>query len=139
LSEPTIRSATRRDIGDVLALWRSAGSVPTVSDTPEAIETLLEHDADALVVAELAGQVAGTVIVGWDGWRGSLYRLAVAPERRRRGVASALVREGERRLRERGARRLTVIVVDDDERAMAFWKSTGLTRQAHRARFIQNF
>ncbi len=139
MPELTIRSATRRDIGDVLALWRSAGSVPTVSDTTDAVASLLQHDADALVVAELSGRIAGTVIVGWDGWRGSLYRLAVVPDQRRRGIASALVREGERRLRDRGARRLTVIVVEDDEHAMAFWCSTGLTRQARRARFIRNF
>jgi ribosomal protein S18 acetylase RimI-like enzyme len=91
------------------------------------------------VLAELADVVVGSVIAGWDGWRGSLYRLAVAPEQRRRGIASALVREAERRLRERGARRLTVIVVDDDDLAMAFWRATGLSPQAHRARFIRNF
>jgi ribosomal protein S18 acetylase RimI-like enzyme len=139
LPDLVIRSATKRDVGDVLALWRAAGAVPTVSDAPDALVALLDHDPDALVLAELAGQVVGSVIAGWDGWRGSLYRLAVAPEQRRRGIASALVREGERRLRARGARRLTVIVVDDDEPAMAFWRATGLTRQAHRARFIRNF
>jgi ribosomal protein S18 acetylase RimI-like enzyme len=139
LPDLVIRSATTQDVGDVLALWRAAGTVRTVSDAPEALEALLDHDPDALVLAELADVVVGSVIAGWDGWRGSLYRLAVAPEQRRRGIASALVREAERRLRERGARRLTVIVVDDDDLAMAFWRATGLSPQAHRARFIRNF
>jgi ribosomal protein S18 acetylase RimI-like enzyme len=139
LPELVIRSATKEDVDDVLALWRAAGAVPTVSDAPEALEALLDHDPGALVLAELGAVLVGTVIAGWDGWRGSLYRLAVAPEQRRRGIASALVQEGERRLRDRGARRLTVIVVDDDNLAMAFWTATGLTRQTHRARFIRNF
>jgi ribosomal protein S18 acetylase RimI-like enzyme len=83
------------------------------------------------------GYIVGSVIAGWDGWRGSLYRLAVSPEHRRLGIGSALVKEGERRLRRRGATRLTaIVVVDDDVNAMAFWHATGLTRQTHGARFV---
>ena len=63
----------------MLALWREAGSVPGVSDDPASLERLLETSADALLVAQVEGRVAGTVIAGWDGWRGSLYRLAVPP------------------------------------------------------------
>ena len=43
------------------------------------------------------------MIVGWDGWRGSMYRIAVLPARRREGIGRALVAEGERRLRAWGA------------------------------------
>jgi hypothetical protein len=50
----------------------------------------------------------------------------------------ALVKEGERRLRRRGATRLTAIVVDEDVNAMAFWHATGLVRQTHRARFARD-
>ena len=42
--------------------------------------------------------LSGTVIASWDGWRGAMYRLAVLPSLRRRGIAAALVDEGERRL-----------------------------------------
>jgi ribosomal protein S18 acetylase RimI-like enzyme len=90
------------------------------------------------VLAEIESVVVGSVIVGFDGWRGSMYRLAVAPDRRRLGIGSELVREGERRLRERGAKRVSVIVVDDDHAAMAFWSATGLTQQDHRARFVRD-
>jgi ribosomal protein S18 acetylase RimI-like enzyme len=134
----TIRSATEGDIDDVLQLWHDAASIPTVSDTAEALIKLLELDPEALILAELGGVVVGSVIAGWDGWRGSLYRLAVHRDLRRRGIASALAREGERRLRERGAKRLAVIVVDDDLVAMAFWTAFGLTRQEHRVRFVRD-
>lgn len=138
LTDLIIRSGTREDIHSVLRLWELSASVPTVSDTHESLMRLLDRDPDALVLAELDGVVVGSAIVGWDGWRGTLYRLAVEPARRRHGIASALVREGEQRLRRRGAKRLTVIVIDDDQVAMAFWSATGLTRQAHRARFVRD-
>jgi len=43
----------------------------------------------------------------------------------------------ERRLRERGAIRLTAIVADDEDGAMSFWRAAGYERQEHRARFVR--
>jgi ribosomal protein S18 acetylase RimI-like enzyme len=131
-----IRNADEQDIGSVLALWAAAGSLPSVSDSPDGLTRLLAADRQALLVAELDGVLVGSLIAAWDGWRGSFYRLAVAPEHRRKGLATVLLREGERRLRERGALRLTAIVADDEERAMAFWQAAGYERQRHRARFV---
>lgn len=52
------------------------------------------------------------------------------------GLATMLLRAGERRLRERGAVRLTAIVADDETDAMRFWRAAGYERQQHRARFV---
>ena len=49
-----------------------------------------------------------------------------------------LLGEGERRLRERGAVRLTAIVADDEEGALGFWRAAGYERQQHRARFVRH-
>ena len=35
--------------------------------------------------------MVGSLIAAWDGWRGSFYRLAVHPERRRQRIATALL------------------------------------------------
>ena len=62
----------------------------------DGLTRLLAADPQALLVAELDGVVAGSLIAAWDGWRGSFYRLAVSPEHRRKGLATMLLREGER-------------------------------------------
>jgi ribosomal protein S18 acetylase RimI-like enzyme len=138
LDRLTIRSAGVHDIASVLDLWTTAGSVPTISDSPDGLARLLATDPQALLVAELEGVLAGSLIATWDGWRGSFYRLAVAPGHRRKGLATRLLREGERRLRKRGAIRLTAIVADDQDGAMGFWRAVGYEHQRHRARFVRH-
>jgi ribosomal protein S18 acetylase RimI-like enzyme len=134
----TIRNATPEDIAAVLDLWIVAGSVPSISDTPDGLARLLAGDPQALLIAELDGLVVGSLIAAWDGWRGSFYRLAVTPRQRRKGLATVLLAEGERRLRERGAVRLTAIVAEDDEDAIGFWRAADYERQRHRARFVRH-
>lgn len=131
-----VRTAARADVGHVLAFWRLAGD-PTPTDSEVALAALLDRDPGALLLACEGEGIVGTLIAAWDGWRGSLYRLAVHPERRRRGLATALVRAGEERLRRQGAIRLTAIVVEGEEGAMALWAAAGYERQAERARFVR--
>ena len=133
----TIRNARDEDAQNVLELWATAGGTPSVSDTPEALSLLLASDPHSLLLAESQGGVVGVLIAAWDGWRGCFYRLAVDPGSRRLGIATALLREGERRLRERGAIRLTAIVSDEDPAALGFWEAAGYARQQHRTRFVR--
>jgi ribosomal protein S18 acetylase RimI-like enzyme len=133
-----ICSGRPSEIGEVLALWRQADAEPTVTDDEEALRSLLAHDRDALVVAHDGERIVGTLIVGWDGWRGAYYRLAVLPRFRRQGVASLLVSEGQRRLEARGARRIALFAVTGDPGAAAFWRAAGYEPQTDRLRFVRN-
>ncbi len=121
----------------MLSLWGAAGGPPSVTDTREGLLGLLASDGEALLVAEHEGALAGSLIAAWDGWRGSFYRLAVHPDRRRQGIAPRLLREGERRLQARGAVRLTAIVFGQDPTAISFWRATGYVCQRDRVRFIR--
>ncbi|HEX4186987.1 MAG TPA: GNAT family N-acetyltransferase [Solirubrobacteraceae bacterium] len=133
-----IRSASSADADGVLELWAAAGVPSGISDTPEGIASLLDDDPHALLLAESREALIGSLIAAWDGWRGSFYRLAVEPDRRREGIATALLREGERRLRDRGALRLTAIVTEDDAPALAFWAAAGYSLQPNRVRLLRH-
>jgi ribosomal protein S18 acetylase RimI-like enzyme len=124
----TIRTATVADVDGVLALWSGAGAHPTSTDDAGSVTALIERDADALLVAETCGRMVGTLMATWDGWRGNMYRLAVLPDVRRRGVATALVSEGERRLSALGCRRVTALVADADDGAAEFWVGVDYVR-----------
>ena len=123
----------------MLDLWRRAEASPSPTETAADVRGLLERDGEAMLVAEAEGVLVGSLIVGWDGWRGTFYRLAVDPAHRRRALATALVRAGEERLRALGCRRLNAIVESEEADAMAFWAAAGYEPQAARSRFVKNF
>jgi ribosomal protein S18 acetylase RimI-like enzyme len=133
----SIRLARPDEADDLLELWRGAGSSPSSTDTLECVRAALEWGGSSVLVAEAAGRIVGSLIATWDGWRGNMYRLAVLPEHRRAGIASALVREGERRLSERGARRLSAIVLIEERGAAALWEQAGYLFQAEAGRFTK--
>src|SRR5258707_594747 len=122
----------------VLELWARSDADPTVTDTVAALLGLLRTDEQALLVAEIEGEIVGPVSAGWDGWGGRLYRLAVHPAHRRVGVATRLVRDAERRLRDRGAVRIDAILGEEHDAARRFWTSAGYTHPRRRSRFIRD-
>lgn len=132
-----IRRARPEDLPAVLELWRVAGVVPGHTDDLDSLHLLVERDPDALLVAEDAGAVVGSVIAAWDGWRGTIYRLAVAPSQRRQGLGRTLLGHAEERLRTVGAVRLQAIAVETDELATAFWRASDWAGQVERLRFTK--
>lgn len=84
----TIRTASTADVDSVLAIWETSRSA--AADQPDGrddVLALLERSPDGLLVAETQGRVVGTLVAVWDGWRGSMARLAVLPDHRRAGIA----------------------------------------------------
>jgi ribosomal protein S18 acetylase RimI-like enzyme len=140
LTDPAARIRNGRvdDVEAVLDLWRRAEASPSSTESAEDLHGLLARDPDALLLADADGEIVGSLIVGWDGWRAGFYRLAVDPAVRRHGLATALVRAGEERLRSLGAHRLNAIAESHKPAAMAFWASAGYELQTSRSRFVKN-
>ena len=122
-----IRAATTDDDERLVELW--AGERP---DRPAAavrrwLVDERRRDPDLLLVAcdDETGAVVGTVTGAFDGERGWIRHLVVAPEARRRGVARRLVDHLEALLRERGAAQASLNVFHANEAGRAFWRSLG--------------
>lgn len=118
-----IRPCRPEEADALLDLWHRADATPSPTDTPEQIGEVIRDAAAAVLVAVDRGLLVGSVIGAWDGWRGNIYRLAVLPSYRRRGIARALVAEVERQLADRGARRISALVEHDHPWAVGFWDS----------------
>lgn len=96
-----------------------------LSDTREEIQKKLARDPDLFLVAEEAGEVVGVVIGGFDGRRGMVYHLAVAPDYRGRDLGTALMAELEARLKAKGCRKYYLLVRPDNAGAMDFYRKLG--------------
>ncbi|MEU2157089.1 GNAT family N-acetyltransferase [Streptomyces sp. NPDC019396] len=132
-----IRAATAGDLEAVLGFWKTAAEGTSISDDREGLERLVARDAGTLLLAERDGDMVGTVIAGFDGWRCHLYRLAVLPGQRRRGVARALLAAAAERFVELGGRRADAMVLHDNEPAHHAWRAAGYTPQAEWGRWVK--
>ncbi|WP_405020822.1 GNAT family N-acetyltransferase [Kitasatospora sp. NBC_00070] len=125
----TIRPAVPSEVPGLLAFWSRAAEGTSITDDEAGVARLIERDPEALIVAELDGLVVGTVIAGWDGWRASLYRLAVLPSHRRQGISKALLAAAEDRFVALGGRRGDAMVLEDNRRAHHAWAAAGYERE----------
>ena len=133
-----LRAADAQEMNAVLAFWRiAAEDRHRPADTTAAVAALHLRDPDALILAVDGDRIVGTVIAGWDGWRCRLYRLAVAPGRRRSGIGRALIAAAEERFRVLGGTRVDAMVLDDNEQAHRIWRACGYRPQGEWSRWIK--
>ena len=128
------------DYENALHLWKNAGEGIGIglSDQPEEIAKKLQRDPDLFLVAEQDGQLIGTVIGGFDGRRGMVYHLAVAPDFRCKGLASQLMQEVESRLRAKGCRKAYLLVKHGNDLAASFYEKRGWAWMNHVQIFGKN-
>ncbi len=126
LPEISVRPFRHADSPQLQALWARVFPNDPPWNAPEVlIETKLRVQPDLLFVGELGGTIAGAVIAGFDGVRGWMYHLAVAPEFRRRGFATQLVRAAEQALRALGCPKVNLQVRAENQDVVAFYRSIG--------------
>ncbi|WP_418955800.1 GNAT family N-acetyltransferase [Streptomyces tritici] len=132
-----LRPAVPDDLDAVLAFWREAAEGTSITDDRDGVARLVARDPEALILAERAGALVGTVIAGYDGWRCHLYRLAVHPEHRRQGVGGALLAAAEERFVRLGGRRADAMVLDRNELGQRAWRSASYGPQEEWTRWIK--
>ena len=125
-AEVAIRSFREADRLQLVQLWSAVFSDDPPRNAPDRmIDGALAVRPESLLVAELGGAVVGAVIAGFDGVRGWIYHLAVAPAQRRRGIATRLVRGAEAALHARGCSKINLQVRATNESVVAFYRALG--------------
>jgi len=107
------------------ALWAEAGLVRAWNDPHADIAAALACPTSTILAARDGGSVIGTVMAGYDGHRGWLYYVAVAPSHRGTGVGRTLVEAAEHWLADQGARVIRLMVRAENEAVTAFYAALG--------------
>ena len=129
-AEVAIRSFREADRRQLVQLWSAVFPDDPPRNAPaRMIDGALAVHPESLLVAELDGAldrtIVGAVIAGFDGVRGWLYHLAVAPAHRRQGIATRLVRGAEAALRARGCSKVNLQVRATNQSVVAFYRALG--------------
>jgi ribosomal protein S18 acetylase RimI-like enzyme len=123
-----IRVMEEKDIHAAIALWKECfrPDSSAYNETPEIIARYLRRNPGLSTVAITAdGRLAGTLLCGHDGRRGSLFHAAVAPAFRRRGIADAMQRRSLETLRAEGIEGAFLHITTRNPGSEEFWISAG--------------
>ncbi|MEP9382792.1 ribosomal protein S18-alanine N-acetyltransferase [Nocardioides sp. KR10-350] len=134
----TVRTATLADVAGLAAL--EAGSFPDDAWTEDYLRLAVSGELPtvAVLAAEADGEVVGHVIVSTVFEIAELQRIAVAPEHRRRGVATALLHATAARAAAAGAERLLLEVREHNRPALAFYRKEGFAEIDRRDRYYRD-
>lgn len=121
------------DISDqetIVDLWKACGLVVPWNDPYKDIHRKLQVSPDLFLVGELDGEIVATVMGGYEGHRGWVNYLAVAPRHRKNGRGRAMMDAVEQRLRQRGCPKINLQVRATNAEVLAFYRALGY-RQDH--------
>jgi ribosomal protein S18 acetylase RimI-like enzyme len=120
-----IRPFQPSDEPAVVALWEACGLTRPWNDPRKDIARKLEVQAELFLVGALEERVIASVMAGYEGHRGWVNYLAVAPAARGRGYARRLMQRVEEELRRRGCPKLSLQVRSANTEALDFYRRLG--------------
>jgi ribosomal protein S18 acetylase RimI-like enzyme len=120
-----IRPFQPADESAVLELWRQCDLLRPWNDPHKDIQRKLQVRPDLFLVGTLDGRIVASVMAGYEGHRGWINYLAVAPEHQRQGLARVLLFEAERKLHEAGCPKINLMVRKSNTAVVEFYQHLG--------------
>lgn len=113
------------DEAAVIDLWNRCGLIRRWNDPRKDIQRKLTEQAELFLVGRIGANVVASVMGGFDGHRGWVNYLAVAPEHRKKGLGRLLMRHVEDALQARGCPKLNIQVRSANKEAIEFYRKIG--------------
>tara|TARA_B100001093_G_scaffold436906_1_gene435556 strand:+ start:708 stop:1136 length:429 start_codon:yes stop_codon:yes gene_type:complete len=113
------------DESEVIALWNACGLVTHTNDPRKDINRKLEVDRNLFLVGRNQNAVVATVMGGYEGHRGWINYLAVAPLERRKGYGQKMMAAVEGLIGKKGCPKINLQVRAANEDVIEFYKALG--------------
>lgn len=125
-----IRPYQSSDEASVIELWFQCGLVTPANNPQCDIARKCSTSPDLFWVAVFENRVVGTCMAGYEGHRGWINYLAVAPDVQRQGIASQLMVAAEEKLMALGCPKINLQVRATNTAVLAFYQTLGYTQDA---------
>jgi ribosomal protein S18 acetylase RimI-like enzyme len=110
----------------VAALWRQCFPTDEAWHEPHGdIRRKVAVQPELFLVGLVDDRVVATILAGYDGHRGWLYRCAVAPDLRRHGLGRQMVAAALDRLAALGCPKVNLQVLGSNRDVVAFYERLG--------------
>ena len=106
-------------------LWQQCGLTRPWNDPIKDIQRKLTDTMGQLVLMVDDDKLIGSVMVGFDGHRGSVFYLAVLPDYQARGCGKQLMQYCEDYLLQLGCPKLNLCVRDTNVKVLDFYQALG--------------
>lgn len=120
-----IRPYRAEDETAVIDLWTACDLVVPHNDPRKDIRRKLRIDPEWFLVGERGAHLIATCMVGYEGHRGWINYLAVAPIVRRQRVAARMMDRAEKILREAGCPKINLQIRATNLTVIRFYESLG--------------
>ena len=122
MNEIEIRSYRESDQDAVVDLWRACGLLVPSNDPVKDIQRKLRVQRDMFLVGSLGTRLVATVMAGYEGHRGWINYLAVAPDSRKAGFGRQLIEAAEARLQALGCPKINLQVRTSNADVIEFYR-----------------
>ena len=120
-----IRPYEPKDQRAVIALWNTCHLLVPQNDPVRDIDAKTQFQGSLFLVAVKTGRLLGTVMAGYEGHRGWINYLAVAPDYRRQGLGRQLMEAAESKLRDLNCPKINLQVRRSNKGVIAFYHAIG--------------
>jgi ribosomal protein S18 acetylase RimI-like enzyme len=120
-----IRPYQTTDEAAVVALWDECRLTRPWNDPHKDIARKLAVQPELFLVGVVDGAVVASVMAGYEGHRGWVNYLAVAPRLRGNGLGRALMQHVEEALQQRGCPKINLQVRESNREAIEFYRHLG--------------
>lgn len=121
----TIRAFQPEDEEAVLCLWNQCGLIVPQNNPKKDIARKIKVNPELFLVGLYRSNLIATCMAGYEGHRGWINYLAVAPAMRRKGIATRLMTAAEKQLKRIGCPKINLQVRTSNNAVIDFYASIG--------------
>ncbi|EAL52353.1 probable acetyltransferase VCA0470, putative [Campylobacter upsaliensis RM3195] len=124
-----IRAMQEEDYEKVYALWCEIKGfgLRSIDDSFENISAFLGRNPNLSAVAELEGEIIGSILCGHDGRTGGFYHVCVHLNHRKKGIAHEMTKFCLEALKKEKINKIALIAFKNNDLGNEFWRHYGFT------------